>query len=297
MVGMKKLLPIASLALYLAYKRHQNRLKIADGHARLAAYGAKTANLSYGSLTYLDNGLPGEVLLVSHGIFGGFDQLLAGLQRLLPMQRIIVPSRFGYLGSDVSGAGTPKEQAKAFAELLDRLGIEKVFLEGFSAGATPALRFAFDYPERVKGLILIAAAPPSRARAKVFSPIQGPPGIVCNDQFLLTISPLVLPLLGMDAKTIDTILPISERRLGVSIDAWISNPDMTRNFDDYPIEKLSVPTLLIHAKNDRVVPYFRVKKVVDRFPDLELVLFETGGHLLVGQNAVDPIVAFIDKHR
>ena len=121
--------------------------------------------------------------------------------------------------------------------------------------------------------------------------------IVCNDQFLLTISPLVLPLLGMDAKTIDTILPISERRLGVSIDAWISNPDMTRNFDDYPIEKLSVPTLLIHAKNDRVVPYFRVKKVVDRFPDLQLVLFETGGHLLVGQNAVDPIVAFIDKHR
>ncbi len=274
----------------------RNRARINAAHARLAASGAQSADLSYGTITYLDNELPGEVLLVSHGIFGGYDQLLAGQWELLPTQRVIVPSRFGYLDSDISGSGTPKEQAEAFVELLDYLGIEQVFIEGFSAGATSTLRLALDYPERVKGVILVAAAPPCGARPNLFLPIQGPPKIVCNDQLLLSLSPLLLPILGMSPMAIDTILPMTKRREGVAIDTWLSNPDMARNFDDYPIEELTVPTLLIHAKDDRVVPYFRVKKAINRFPDLQSVLFDTGGHLLKGQDVVGPIVEFIARH-
>ena len=55
--------------------------------------------------------------------------------------------------------GGRQEQAAALLELLDTLNIEKVYVLGASAGGTPAIRFALDYPERASGLILLSSAP------------------------------------------------------------------------------------------------------------------------------------------
>ena len=45
-------------------------------------------------------------------------------------------------------------------ELLDKLGIDKVYLLATSAGGSIAIRFALDYPERTRGLILYCSAMP-----------------------------------------------------------------------------------------------------------------------------------------
>ncbi len=61
----------------------------------------------------------------------------------------------------MGGDGTPKEQAAAYVELLDQLGDRSgLYLGTSSWGGTPAIRFALDYPERVKGLILYCSAMP-----------------------------------------------------------------------------------------------------------------------------------------
>ncbi|MFZ1646516.1 MAG: alpha/beta hydrolase, partial [Blautia wexlerae] len=70
------------------------------------------------------------------------------MKSLSKYMRIIAPSRFGYLESDVKGKGIPKDQSKAYVELLDKLGIDKVYVMGASAGGTSAIRVALDYPER-----------------------------------------------------------------------------------------------------------------------------------------------------
>ena len=41
-----------------------------------------------------------------------------------------------------------KEEVQACVELLDKLGIDKVYLLATSAGGSIAIRFALDYPER-----------------------------------------------------------------------------------------------------------------------------------------------------
>lgn len=44
------------------------------GRERLAGYSAKKAELSYGSMLYVDEGVPtGDVILSVHGLFGGYD--------------------------------------------------------------------------------------------------------------------------------------------------------------------------------------------------------------------------------
>ena len=68
------------------------------------------------------------------------------------------------------------------------------------------------------------------------------------------------------------------------LDASINNPDMARNFDDYIIESLQVPTLIFAAKDDKLAKYEQVEQAVNRFPNCIFVSFETGGHLLLGNS-------------
>ena len=59
-------------------------------------------------------------------------------------------------------------------------------------------------------------------------------------------------------------------------------PDMARNFGDYPIEDFQVPTLIFHAKDDKLASYADTERAVSRFPNCTFISFESGGHLLTG---------------
>lgn len=233
-------------------------------------------------MTYIDEGA-GEVILSIHGIFGGYDQALDTCKDFLSDFRVLAPSRFGYLGSDISGSGTPSEQAAAFVELLDELHIEKVYLLATSAGGSVAIRFALDYPERTKGLILYCSAMPFAEKPIKYAKYAGPPAFMCNDYTMFLLSPLFGPLMGMNPSTIYSMLPIAERKKGVLLDASVTNPDMARHFEDYPIEELRTPVLILHAKDDQLASYNAVLLALERFPNVEqFISFESGGHLMTG---------------
>ncbi|WP_410772605.1 alpha/beta fold hydrolase [Fontibacillus sp. BL9] len=126
---------------------------------RLSTYEVQTVTLSCGVMTYVDQG-EGPVVLVAHGISGGYDQGTDSMRGQAGKYRIIAPSRFGYLGSSIPDDSSPSDQARTYLELLDSLSIERVYVLGTSAGGTIAIRFALDYPERTKGLVLYSSASP-----------------------------------------------------------------------------------------------------------------------------------------
>lgn len=235
-------------------------------------------------MNYVDKGR-GEVILSVHGIFGGYDQAYDTCKDFASENRILAPSRFGYLGSDILGSGTPAEQATAYVELLDKLGIDKVFLLATSAGGSIAVQFALLYPERTKGLILYCSAMPLVEKPAKYAEYAGPPAFLCNDYAMFLLTPLFEPIMGMDPSTIYSMLPVGERREGVILDASITNPDMARNFDSYIIENLQVPSLILHAKDDKLASYQDVEKALNRFSNYTFVPFETGGHLMTGHAA------------
>lgn len=256
---------------------------IKQSHKQLERYQVKTANLSYGTMTYVDQG-SGETLLPLHGLFGGYDQgYEVGVGCGFP-GRVLAPSRFGYLGSDVSGRGTPKEQARALVELLDYSGIDKTFVLGCSAGGTHALRLALDFPERVKGVILYSSRMPLVQKPAKPAQYLGPPKFICNDIVMYLFSPLFAALSSMPLHAIIGTFPMEKRRAGVHIDSAISNPDMEKNFDDYPIESLTMPVLIFSAMDDRLIKFADVENVIHRFPTRVFVPFENGGHLIVGHD-------------
>lgn len=267
------------LAVYLIVQGIRCNIAVKESKERLTAYGAKTVNLSYGKMTYVDAG-KGEVILCVHGIFGGYDQAYDICKDFSSDYRIIAPSRFGYLGSDILGDGMPTEQANVFAELLDKLDVDKVYLLATSAGGSVAIRFALDYPERTNGLILYCSAMPFTEKPKNCPKYAGPPAFLCNDFAMFLFSPLFEPIMGMNPSTIYTMLPVNERKNGVVLDASVTNLDMAKNYDDYHIENLQVPTLVFQAKDDKFINYSDTEKSVKRFPNCTFISFESGGHLM-----------------
>lgn len=264
---------------------------------KLNTYNRKVADLSYGTMTYVDEG-EGEVILSVHGIFGGFDQAYESAKNRLSKNRLLAPSRFGYLGSDIRGDGTPCEQARAFDELLNHLGIDSTFVLATSAGGTPAIRFALDYPERVKGLILFCSAMPVNEKPEAYLEYQAPPELLLSDYAMYLISPLMPSMMGMPASTVKGIQPVSERKMGVILDGKLTNPDMERHYDQYPIEELKVPVLILHSEDDPVASFEKVEKVKHRFPNLMIVSFSDGGHMMAGHGEeIDKILDdFLNKH-
>lgn len=288
--------PICGVLLLVQYLQLQNELGRAE--ERLVSYDHQRAELSYGAMTYVDRG-QGPVILVAHGMSGGYDQGYETLRGKTEQYRVLAPSRFGYLDSSVPADAGPGTQAAAFVELLDVLGVDEAYVLGTSAGGTVAIRFALDFPERTAGLILYSSAPPLTEEPESYSEYQGPPAILLNDFAMWLSRPLFGPLMGMEQDTIYGMLPVSARSTGMQLDATAINPDMARNYKQYPIEELTVPTLIVGARDDKVSDFLAMERAASRFPNHTVVAFEDGGHMMSGheqeiESALDAFISSIE---
>ena len=286
---------VGGAALAGATLTRRYRRDLAHAWARLAAVDRTVVSTASGEVEYAERGI-GEPLLVVHGIFHGCDGALLSTEVLPQDRRLIAPSRFGYLGSPLPPGATPALQADAFAALLDELAVDRTDVVGISAGTTSALQFALRHPDRVKHLVVIsgnlpgnptAVAPPAWARVfyadlplwamKVFAP---------RAYLHLMGVPKDLPVTGDVAKFVDqmaeSIFPMAPRAAGGAFDAFVSNPDVK----DYPLEAITVPTLLVHAQDDPLTSYDAAARAAGRIPGARLVTLPSGGHLQLGQDDV-----------
>lgn len=275
------LLCALAIVIFIQYKKTVKR-----ANDRFAGYQAKsqTIETSFGKLTYIDEG-EGEVILSCHGICGGYDQAYDTLADHTDEYRVLAPSRFGYPGSDMPEHATIHDQCTAFAELLDQLHIDKVYILGTSAGGSSAIRFALDYPERTKGLILYCSGYPALKAPEKKLSYAGPPAPLCHDFPMWFFSPLFGPIMGMNRDTIEIIMPLEERHQGIVFDASVTNTDMDNNYTQYDLAKLTVPVLIFHAKDDKLADYNRAAQWAERIPDCTYHFFESGGHLMEGNSA------------
>lgn len=265
-----------------------SRKSIKESYNRLQEYPIEVLETEFGNMAYVTSG-EGETILLSHGIFGGYDQGIVSLQLLVGNDfQKISPSRFGYPGSDVPNEPSPINQAKAFVELLDELGIEQTFVMTTSAGGAAGIKMALDYPDRVKGLILLSSGVPNKKKkTEDIKGMQGPPGIIVND-FPMWLS---VKYFGFVFETmfgseipddmINTLLPVKPRKKGITLDTNITNRYMDLNYEEYPIKELNIPILVIQAKDDPMIDFSITEKFIND-TGAEAIIYEDGGHLISG---------------
>lgn len=90
------------------------------------------------------------------------------------------------------------------------------------------------------------------------------------------------PLTAGDTRTIynlvDSFFPVALKTEGVAFDAFVSDPDV----NNYRLEAITVPVLIVHAKDDPLVSYEAAQRTAVRIPGARLVSMERGGHLFLG---------------
>lgn len=299
-----------------------------EAEERFALYESKAKSLmtTFGKISYLDEGVgsvdgvhratgvlsetatpsqaeEAETILSIHGICGGYDQAYDIVSPYADKYRIIAPSRFGYPGSDLPENATIEMQVQALVELLDQLKLHKVYLLATSAGGTCAIKFALLHPERLKGLILYSSGVPkypASENPEKKSSYAGPPPVFCTDFMMWLISPFFKALMGMEPKNaLKLILPVKERKAGIIFDGEVSNTVMSNYPVEYNMEKIQLPILIIHSKDDKLASFEKVQAWVPNLKDCTFLPLETGGHMMEGQEELinKTVCDFIERNK
>jgi pimeloyl-ACP methyl ester carboxylesterase len=95
-------------------------------------------------------------VILIHGV--GLSQAMWGAQKaaLKHAYRVITLDMLGHGGSTTPAADAGLDDyADQVAGLMDRLGIDRAILVGFSMGALVARAFALRFPDRLSGLVLL----------------------------------------------------------------------------------------------------------------------------------------------
>jgi pimeloyl-ACP methyl ester carboxylesterase len=268
----------------------------------------------FGNIEYVIDNKEGTPVLVIHGIVGGYDQGVQTAKNLLPgSQQYISISRFGYLRSDMPAKPTPANQCEAIMRVLEHNEIKNVILLATSAGGTIAFKFALSYPDYVKGMILIGSGYPNKMTDKI---PKGAPAFVFNDFFFTLfvnhMQGTLLKMFGVSKEEYEhassyereqfdnmmkTLLPVKPRKRGIINDNKVINPDMMKNCDAYPIEKLNTSVLVLHAKNDPMASLENMKEASERLKNKKVIVYEQGGHILFGHSQANKqhISDFIER--
>lgn len=289
-------LAVGAGATYLAYSRDMRATR-----DRLAA-GSQIVETRHGSIEYTTWG-EGPAVLVVHGAGGGYDQGLSIAHAFGGKGfRWISLSRFGYLRTPLPADASTAAQAAAFADLLDALGINRVAILAMSGGVPPSLQFAERYPERTSALVLLSSAPYTPLTAgeqKLPAPIWVYQALFSSDfpywvlqkvapsslEPLFDITPALRAASPPDeqlfiASQVEAFQPVTGRIEGVQNEGAAIDPGAR-----YLLEKITTPTLIIHARDDHINPFSFGEYTAQRLPGAQFLPLTSGGHLLLGRHA------------
>ncbi len=237
------------------------------------------------TLNYHDQG-EGDVILLIHGSGPGVTSWAnwRGVIPVLSQQaRVIAPDMlgFGYTSCPADLKLDPETWVNSLVGLMDALSIERVSIVGNSFGGAIALAFAKAHPERVKQLVLMGAAglsfpitdgldkvwgyQPSLQAMRDLMEVFNYDHSIINDDL---VSMRYQASIRDDVQTRFAQLFPEPRQQGVEMLA-LSEDDL---------RSLPHKTLLIHGRDDQVIPLETSERMVRLIADSQLHVFGQCGH-------------------
>ena len=196
--------------------------------------------------------------------------------------------RYDPSGSGQSGRGMPEfdydVQADELKAVADAAGVDRFMLYAESGGAMTAVHFASRYPEMVERLVLnggYAEGMDYRTDGSGSGSVtmlqlvdegwQNPDGAF-GTAFLMAYLP---------DGPVEVVRRMAEIMRGaVTPEAEVQVRLLQNRTSLLPLlPRVICPTLLLHARNDRVHPVSEARKLAAGIPDAQLVTFDTANHL------------------
>ena len=200
---------------------------------------------------------------------------------------------------------TIKTLADDVAGLIDTLKFGRVNILGFSMGGMIAQELIIDYPEKVEKAVIGSThcgrpkyIMPSMELFSGKSPFQEG---VTPEEVIKSQIPLVYSA-GFIKTHPDYIESIIQNYIShpVPLEVHRKQVNAVLRFKSHRrLKNIQVPTLILHGKQDLLVPPQNAEILADLIPGAKIKLFENSGHGLVTEHVeaiMDVIIDFIRTH-
>jgi pimeloyl-ACP methyl ester carboxylesterase len=237
----------------------------------------------------------GPLLVLIHGITSNSSTWDRVLPKLARRYTVLAPDLLGHGRSDkLRGDYSVGAHANTIRDLLDALGYRRATFVGHSLGGGVAMQLAYQYPERVERLVLVAPGGFGREVSLLLRaasiPGSGPVLAVVAARPLVAIGALLAELLGRAGVHGTTDMEEIARAYAV-----LSDPAARRAFIhtlravvDHRGQRVSAldraevtkcfHSLIVWGERDRLVPVHHGQRVHQLIPHTYLAVFKGAGH-------------------
>jgi predicted alpha/beta-fold hydrolase len=186
-------------------------------------------------------------------------------------------------------AGMTEDLRHIVTELIQRDGLREIYLTGFSLGGNIVLKLAGEYecnaPEELRGLVAVS---PSVDLLQCITRIELRSNLLYHLRFVRSLRIRMRRKARLFPDRYDPSLLQGIWSIRQFDDAFTAPHCGFLNADDYYkrasslplIERIALPTLIIHAKDDPFIPYAPLEGVeVSGNPNIMLLAPDVGGHV------------------
>lgn len=241
----------------------------------------KTVKLTTGvQLPYVEQGDPtGVPVVLLHGFTDSWRSFEPVLPYLPASIRAFTLSQRGYGDADRPATGyRPRDLAADLAAFLDSQELESAVVAGHSMGSTVALRFALDYPERTRGLVLMGAF------------VRYASNPVIDEFWKACVSQLTDPIdrsIAREFQESALAQPIPPAFLETVIDESLKVParvwragflGLLEDEQAARLSEIGTPTLLVWGDQDTFVPESDQATLLAKIPGSRLTVYHGAGH-------------------
>lgn len=260
---------------------------------RQVAWGAHLheATVMARGVRYVDIGAGGDAPIVFiHGLSGRWQNWLENIPFFARERRVVALDLPGFGGSEM-----PAERssitlyARVVDELCEQLGIASAVLVGNSMGGFTAAEVALRHPSRVARMVLVSAAgisiaelapAPVRAAVAVFG-ARTPRSSRARRAMIARPRTRQLAF-GSVMRHPSRIAPdlLYEQICGMGTAGLLAAFDALTSYDiREDLRTITAPTLIVHGREDMLVPLADASEFERQIPGSRTVIFDDTGHV------------------
>lgn len=237
----------------------------------------------------------GPVVLLLHGIGDNSDGWLPVMRHLAEHHTVIAPDLLGHGRSAKPRADySVAAFANGMRDLLDVFGIERATVVGHSLGGGVAAQLAYQYPERVERLVLVATggvgrevSPILRAASAPYAETLMPALLWGPNRHLARVATEILRRLPVDlARDADNLMRVfdglpdaaSRRAFTLTLRAVVDPKGQLVTMLDRAYLADRIPLLLVWGDRDGIIPVAHAHRAHAEVPGSRLSIYPGAGH-------------------
>ena len=259
-----------------------------------------------GVVEIYEGGSGGAAPLIYLHSANGEGEGLQFLDLLAESRRVIAPVFPGFGSSEgIELIEDIEDAAFHLLDLLDRLEIPTADLVGMSLGGWMAAELAVRWPERVRRLVLINSVGLYVEGSPIREIFGRPLDELASDLFADPDFPLAMLMreltkLDKDPSAVpfEFLRPVLQAQAVTAKLGW--NPYLHDPKLRGRLNRVTAPTLVVHALEDGIVPLSQAEAFAEGISDASLVELESAAHLAAIERPVELgeiVVEFLDAFR